>query len=138
MVRLLQWFFMAMLVLVISACNNLVLSPTYDLVEKAIALQLEQTQQQLNQKLNLDFQQFDIKKLFITQQQALTIENLPAFRVQGNYDLIFKLPKRSFTQARKNFEVYLQIQQEGKTWRLLVPEKSTKDSQPIWRSYLIF
>ncbi|MHC5818654.1 MAG: hypothetical protein ACYT04_22920, partial [Nostoc sp.] len=58
-------------------------------------------------------------------------------RVRGTYDLIVKLPKRRLTQPQKPFDVYLQIQQEGKTWRLLLPEKGIKDTQSIWRSYLI-
>ena len=96
-----------------------------------------QTQQKLSQQLDLDFQGFEIKGLSITQEQPLTIENLPAFRVRGTYDLIVKLPKRRLTQPQKPFDVYLQIQQEGKTWRSLIPEKGSKNSQSIWRSYLI-
>lgn len=127
----------AMLLVLLTACGSIGLLPTSQLVQKAIALELQRTQQKLNQQLDLDFQSFEIKHLSITQEQPLTIENLPAFRVRGSYDLIVKLPKRLLTQPKKPFEVYLQIQQEGKTWRLLLPEKGTKNTQPIWRSYLI-
>ncbi|MBD6614371.1 hypothetical protein FNW02_00395 [Komarekiella sp. 'clone 1'] len=126
-----------MLLVLLTACGSIGLLPTSQLVQKAIALELKQTQQKLNQQLDLDFQSFEIKHLSITQEQPLTIENLPAFRVRGSYDLIVKLPKRSLTQPQKPFEVYLQIQQEGKTWRLLLPEKGSKNNQPIWHSYLI-
>jgi hypothetical protein len=135
MVRLV---FTAILLLLLTACNGVALLPTTEIVEKAITLQLEQTQQQLNQQLDLNFQGFDIKRLFISQAQPLTVENLPAFRIRGTYDLIFKSPKRTLTQPQKPFEVYLQIQQEGKSWRLLLPEKASKNAQPIWHSYLIF
>ncbi|AFZ56518.1 hypothetical protein H6G54_12760 [Anabaena cylindrica FACHB-243] len=121
----------------LTACSSIALLPTYELVQKAIAIQLEQTQQQLNQKLDLDFQKFNIKGLSITQQQPLTIENLPAYRVRGTYDLTVKLPKRQLTQPQKPFEVYLQIQREGKTWRLLLPEKNSENPQLVWHSYLI-
>jgi len=134
MVRLLLT---VILLVLLTACGTIGLLPTSELVQKAIALDLEQTQQKLNQQLDLDFQGFEIKRLSITQEQPLTIENLPAFRVQGTYDLILKLPKRSLTQAKKTFNLYLQIQQEGKTWRLLLPDKNSKNTQPIWRSYLI-
>ncbi|WP_193197729.1 hypothetical protein [Nostoc sp. MG11] len=127
----------AMLLVLLTACGSIGLLPTSELVQKAIALELKQTQQKLNQQLDLDFQSFEIKHLSITQEQPLTIENLPAFRVRGSYDLIVKLPKRSLTQPQKPFEVYLQIQQEGKTWRLLLPEKGSKNTQSTWRSYLI-
>ncbi|MBW4688838.1 MAG: hypothetical protein KME40_28065 [Komarekiella atlantica HA4396-MV6] len=127
----------AILLVLLTACGSIGLLPTSELVQKAIALELKQAQQKLNQQLDLDFQSFEIKHLSITQEQPLTIENLPAFRVRGSYDLIVKLPKRSLTQPQKPFEVYLQIQQEGKTWRLLLPEKGSENTQPIWRSYLI-
>ncbi len=128
---------MAILLMLLTACGSIGLLPTNQLVQKAIALQLEQTQQQLSQKLDLDFQGFDIKKLSITEQKPLTIQSLPAFRVRGKYDLSIKLPKRRLTQLQQPFEVYLQVQQEGKTWRLLLPERVGKNTEPIWHSYLI-
>lgn len=125
------------LVLLLTACGTIGLLPTDKLVQKAIALQLEQTQKQLNQKLDLDFQGLEIKKLRIKQEKPLTVENLPAFRVRGTYDLVIKLPERQLTQPQQQFELYLQIQREGKSWRLLLPDKSSKEPEPVWRSYLI-
>ncbi|MBE9004935.1 hypothetical protein IQ259_07770 [Fortiea sp. LEGE XX443] len=125
------------LLVLVTACGSVGLLPTSELVKKAIALGLEQTQQELSQKLELDFQGFEIKQLKIAEEKPLTIQNLPAFRVKGKYDLILKLPQRQLTQLQQPFELYLQIQQEGKTWRLLLPDKNSKASQPIWRSYLI-
>ncbi|MDB9374619.1 hypothetical protein [Nodularia sphaerocarpa] len=134
MVRFLVTVF---LVVFLVGCGSVGLLPTTQLVQKAIALQVEQTQQQLNEKLNLDFQGFEIKGLKIRQEQPLTIQSLPAFRVRGTYDLILNLPKRQLRQLQQPFEVYLQIQQEGKSWRLLVPAQDSKETQPSWRSYLI-
>ncbi|MBD2302517.1 hypothetical protein [Nostoc sp. FACHB-190] len=134
MVRL----FVAMVLLVLlTACGTIGLLPTSELVEKAIALELEQTKQDLSQKLDIDFQGFEIKQLKIAEEKPLTIKNLPAFRVKGKYDLIIKLPQRQLKQLQQPFELYLQIQQEGKTWRLLLPDKTSKESKPVWRSYLI-
>jgi hypothetical protein len=121
----------------LTGCSSVALLPTYELVQKGIAIQLEQTQQELKQKLDLDFQKFDITRLAITQQQPLTIENLPTYHVQGTYDLTVKLPKKQITQPQKPFDIYLQIQREGKSWRLLLPEKSNNDKPSIWHSYLI-
>ncbi|WP_414551646.1 hypothetical protein [Anabaena sp. CCY 0017] len=134
MVRL---FVTVILLALLTACGSIGLLPTTQLVQKAIALQVEQTQQQLNQKLDLDFQGFEIKRLKIQQEQPLTIQSLPAFRVRGTYDLILNLPKRQLKQLQQPFEVYLQIQQEGKSWRLLLPAKDNPDSPKSWRSYLI-
>jgi hypothetical protein len=134
MVRL---FLTAVLLILLVGCNSIGLLPTSELVQKAIALQLEQTQQQLNQQLDLNFQGFKIQHLKIRQEQPLTIQNLPTFRVLGTYDLTFQLPKRQLTKLQQPFDVYLQIQQEGKTWRLLLPDKASKDTEKVWRSYLI-
>lgn len=57
------------LLLVLSACTTTVLAPPSQLVEKAIALQLQKTQQQLNQQLDLNFQGFQINHLSITQEK---------------------------------------------------------------------
>lgn len=130
-------FLTAVLLILLVGCNNIGLLPTSQLVQKAIALQLEQTQQQLNQQLDLNFQGFKIQHLKIRQEQPLTIQNLPTFRVLGTYDLTFQLPKRQLTKLQQPFDVYLQIQQEGKTWRLLLPDKASKDTEKVWRSYLI-
>ncbi|MBD2664458.1 hypothetical protein [Richelia sinica] len=127
----------AILLMLVTACSTLVLIPTPELVQKAIALQLEQTEKQLSEKLGVDFQQFDIKRLSIKQQKSFSVENLPAYRVSGTYDLTVKLPNRSFTQAKKPFDLYLQIQREGKSWRLLLPESTDPDKPPVWHSYLI-
>ncbi|BAY18591.1 hypothetical protein NIES21_44390 [Anabaenopsis circularis NIES-21] len=134
MVRL---FVTMILLVLLTACGTVGLLPTSELVRKAIALGLEQTQQELSQKLDLDFQGLEIQQLKIAEEKPLTIQNLPAFRVKGKYDLIIKLPQRQLTQLQQPFELYLQIQQEGKTWRLLLPDKTSKDSQRVWRSYLI-
>ncbi|TAF08159.1 MAG: hypothetical protein EAZ77_07580 [Nostocales cyanobacterium] len=131
-----RFVFIGILVL-LTACSSIALLPTYELVEKAIAIQLQQTQQELQQKLDLDFKKFDLQRVSITQQQPLTIENLPAYRVQGTYDLTVKLPNKQISQPQKPFEIYLQIQREGKSWRLLLPEKSNNDKPSIWHSYLI-
>lgn len=132
-----RFIFTAILLVLLTACGGNSLLPTSELVQKAIALQLEQTQEQLSQKLDLDFRGFDIKRLSITQEQPLTIQNLLSYKVRGTYDLVLKLPQRSLTQPQKPFEVYLQLQRERKTWRLLFPEKGSQDTQAIWRSYLI-
>jgi hypothetical protein len=135
MARLL--IFTVIIILLLIGCNGVSLLPTSELVQKAITIQLAQTQQQLNQKLDLDFRGFEIQQLLIAQEKFIKIQKLPTYRIQGTYNLVFKLPKRRLTQQQKSFEVYLQLQHEGKTWRLLLPEKRGEDATTIWRSYLI-
>lgn len=131
MVRLI---FTAIMLVLLTACG-MGLEPSSKIVQRAIALQLQQTQQQLSQQLDLKINSFEINSVAISQQQPLKIENLPAYHVQGNYNVTLKLPKRRLTQQNP-FDIYLQRQKEGKTWRLAIPESSGKTS-PNWRTYLI-
>lgn len=126
----------AILLLLLTACSFGTPSPNKQLVKKAIAISMQETQQQLSQKLNLDFRELQIDSLSIKQRKLMTVEHLPAFRIQGTYDLNLKLPKRSIEQPQKLFDIYLQLQREGKTWRLLLPPGANEDNS-MWHSYLV-
>lgn len=123
---------MIILMVLLTACSTPGLNNK--LVQHAIAFGVQQTQQQLNQQLNIGFESFEIRHLMVQEREALTIQNLPTYHVQGTYDLAFKLPHREVKQ-QKSFSVYLQRQREGKTWRLLLPEGEGKNKS--WRSYAI-
>jgi len=133
MIRLVLTVF---LLLLLTACSFGTPSPDKGLVKKAIAISMEETQQQLSQNLDLNFRELEINHLSIKQRKLMTVEHLPAFRIQGTYDLNLKLPKRSIEQPQKFFDIYLQLQTEGKTWRLLLPPKNNQDSSE-WHSYLV-
>lgn len=125
-------FILIVLVALLSACSSVEMEPNRELVQKAIALQMHQTQQQLQ----LQVRDLDIKKVNIAQKQPSSIQDLPGFRVKGTYDLTIKLPKQKLTQQKNPFEIYLQRQKEGKTWRLALPQFNT-DGVPSWFTYLI-
>ncbi len=123
--------------LLLTACNNTSIGPSSDLVQRAIAFDLQHTQEQLSQKLSLDTQGFNINHLHVIQKKLFKLDNLPTYKLSGTYDLTFKLPEREITQTQKSFDVYLQMQKEGKTWRLLVPETEENHTEASWYSYLI-
>lgn len=126
------------ILLLLNACTSLVLLPSDQIVEKAILIQVEQTQKELQEKLDLDFKTFAIQHLSITKKQPVTIGKLPTYHIQGNYDLTVQLPEKNLSQPQKPFDIYLQIQQEGKSWRLLIPEnKNNQDKPSVWHSYLV-
>lgn len=131
----------AILLGLLTACSTVGLEPSNQLVQRALALEFSQTQQQLNQQLYSSKRpqppSFEINRVVITQQEPLVIQNLPAYHVQGTYDLTLKLPRRQVNQQQNPFEVYLQRQKEGKTWRLALPQSTGKDVSPVWRTYLI-
>jgi hypothetical protein len=94
--------------------------PGHRVVERAIELELSQAQQELSQQLRLGSQPTNLalKRVRITERTPLMIQDLQSFRVQGTYDYTVKLPTQQVTQRQNPFEVYLQRQQEGKTWRV--------------------
>ncbi|MGA7936037.1 MAG: hypothetical protein WCA35_20960 [Kovacikia sp.] len=121
------------LAVVLVGCGSMGGGPGYQLVERAIGLELSQTQQELSQQLRLASQptELSIKRVKITEQTPLIIQDLPSFRVKGTYDYTVKLPTRQVTQRQNPFEVYLQRQMEGKTWRVARLQMD-KDGTPIW------
>ena len=125
---------LTVVLLVLTACGTSDVVPNSQLVQRAIALQLNQTQQK-SQQVGFDFRGFNINRVAITQQESLSIQGLPAYRVQGTYDITLKLRRRR-VQQQNPFEIYLQRQKEGKTWRLALPYPS-KNTELDWRTYLI-
>lgn len=121
------------LALLLTACSTVGQGPGKALVEQAIALQLDQVQQELSQQLRLDEQVTDLKinRVSISQQLPLKINNLPSFHILGTCDYTVKLPNRSMPQRNIPFEVYLQRQSEGKTWRVAFP-RTTGDNEITW------
>lgn len=107
------------------------------IIEKAIALQIKPTQQQIIQQAGTQLREFKISHIQIKQQDTLVINNLPAYHVSGNYDLTVELPQRQVTYQQNYFDIYLQLQKEAKSWRLAVPQYSKKDNQPLWLTYLV-
>lgn len=129
------------LIALLTACGNnaptLGFAPNKQLVEKAIALQLSQTQQQLTQQLQSSAPKFEITQVKLKQLQPLFINNLPTYHFRGTYSLKFKLGKQQVTQQNNLFDVYLQRQNEGKTWRLAIPKHIRQGKSITWQSYLI-
>lgn len=129
--------FTGILLVLLTACGTSGIAPSSQVVQRGLALGLEQTEQQLSKQLGLDVKGFEIKRVEITQQEPLEIQNLPAYHVKGTYDLTMQLPKRRLSQQHNSFDIYLQRQKEGKTWRLAIQKAADNDTQPVWFSYLI-
>ena len=132
MQRLWQGIGAVFLVMLLTACSVSIGGPSQPLVKQAIVLQLQQTQAALNQQLRLDLQPTDlaIKHVVITERTPIAIEDLKAFRVRGTYKATTKLPTRQISE-QSPFEVYLQRQKEGKTWRL-ARLQTDENGEPIW------
>jgi hypothetical protein len=127
------------LVLLLTGCGSIGNTPTLDLVRRAISIQISQTQQELAQQLQLDRPPtWEIQGLSIQQQEIIRLDRLVTFHLHGTYNLRLHLPTQQMTRRKTPFDVYLQRQAEGKTWRLAQPEVSSEADKPQeWKTYLI-
>ncbi len=121
-------------VIMLTGCGLNIYPLNMQLIEKAITVQILPTQRQISTQLNLDFQNLQVNGVNIDKLSSLLINNLPTYHVEGNYNLTVNLPRRKFTQKTNHFDVYIQMQKEGKTWRLIKPPNS---DQTMWKTYLI-
>lgn len=130
----------AIFTLTLTACGtntpSLGQAPSKQLVKSAIALQISQTQQQLTQQLQSSPAKLEITKVSFKQLEPLFLGGLPTYHFLGSYNLKIGLPKQE-SQQKNAFDVYIQRQKEGKTWRLLIPENNDKKANSTWRTYLI-
>lgn len=87
---------------------------------QALTLQVQQTQAQLTQQLRLReaATEIQITQVKIQQRSPLTIDDLPGYRVQGTYTFKLALPSHTIVRRNNPYDLYLQRQSEGKTWRL--------------------
>jgi hypothetical protein len=111
-------------------------APDGEIVQKAIAWQLQQTQERLSQQLKTSPPQLAIDKIQVKLLEPIVVSELPAYHLRGFYNVTLRLPRQMVTQKRNPFEIYLQRQSEGKSWRLLQREVNS-DEQIQWSSYLI-
>jgi len=126
--------------IVLTACGatspSVTLAPGGEIVQKAIALQIERSQQQLSQQLQASHPTLKIAKVNVKEIEPLWIGKLPTYHFLGTYTLKIELPNQNVKQNNE-FDIYIQRQKEGKTWRWLKPEKSDPDAEPQWFSYSI-
>ena len=122
-----MWRLILVLVLLLNGCSGV--EPNREIVENAIALQTRLLQQQLQQ-----ISKPVIDHVNITQTTTLSIDKLTGYRINGTYDL--KLPKQRLSQQKNPFDIYLQRQKEGKTWRLALP-KMANNGVFTWLTYAI-
>ena len=130
----------SILILLLTACSVATppteFAPPGEIVENAILLQLSRTEQLLSQQLNVAEPQLEISQIQVKQIEPVYIDDLAAYHLHGIYNLKLTLSRQEITQKHNPFDIYLQRQIEGKTWRLLIKEL-LPEQVPIWKSYLV-
>lgn len=129
----------AILCLVVSGCGVKLLIPDMVLVKQAIARQITLDQKQVARQLfwSETVPKFQLQRVTISAIEPMVIQNLQSYQVRGSYDLTLKFSKRQWQQQQNPFEVYLQRQQRGETWRLARPQIESQNNEIIWLTYLI-
>ncbi|MBD2654151.1 hypothetical protein H6G45_11800 [Synechocystis sp. FACHB-383] len=139
--RLLGWLAMGLICLSLNACQSspppLEFAPDGAVVQQAITFQLNRTQTALSQHLNAPTPDFEISKINVKKIEAIAVDNLPAYHLTGGYDLKLILPRQTVTQKQNPFDLYLQRQSEGKSWRLLKKDIDPRTNEEKWGSYLV-
>ncbi|YAI82725.1 MAG: hypothetical protein ACQJCO_03960 [cyanobacterium endosymbiont of Rhopalodia sterrenbergii] len=125
----------------IVACNSptppIEFAPDGEIVEKAIVLQLTQNFQRLSNQLKTTLPQLKINHIQVKQLDSILVAQLSTYHLQGTYKLKLMFPRQLKEQKENRFDIYLQRQIEGETWRLLRREYNLPDETPQWKSYLI-
>ncbi|WP_353673407.1 hypothetical protein [Synechocystis sp. LKSZ1] len=111
-------------------------APEGDIVQRALTYQLTQSQTRLSDQLQTSPPALAISNIQVKQIEPIVVADLPAYHLTGQYNVTLTLPRQTVTQKQNPFEIYLQRQSEGKSWRLLQREVSN-DQGLQWKSYLI-
>ncbi|MDC0835095.1 hypothetical protein AY599_15315 [Leptolyngbya valderiana BDU 20041] len=126
------------LVWLLAACSSVPVLFDRDLIERAILLQFQQNQEHLASQLKLSqTPDWSVDRVSVDFNEPLTIQDLPAYHLKGTYNLIVDLPTGRKTRKKQPFDLYIQGQKEGKTWRLARYFRSKNESEPTWKTYLI-
>ncbi len=143
MVRAIARMVVAVLLMgLLAACGGE--RPPQAIVKQAIALEINQTQQQLQHQLfrsdaKVPVVRVDRVKVKKQQSQMLPSEQaassrLNGYRLEGTYDLIVETPSQHSTRRQNPFEVYLQYDSESKTWQLAQPLPPDAEGQIFWET----
>jgi hypothetical protein len=136
-----RWLILACCCLGLWACQAdkppLEFAPDGAIVQQAIAFQLERTQAEISRQLNAPPPPFKISQITVKTLEAIGVNGLPAYHLRGVYNLKLVLPRQTVTQKKNPFDIYLQRQQEGKSWRLLKRSIDPRTEAVQWSSYLV-
>lgn len=110
-------------------------APSASIIEKAIAFQIQQHQNYLSNQLETKSPKIKISQINIKKIEPTIAFNLPTYHLEGTYQLILTINKKKKQTIINTFQIDLQRQKQGKTWRLIVENKSNISQQ--YSSYQI-
>jgi hypothetical protein len=94
-------------------------APNPTIIEKAIVFQIQQKQNNLSQQLQTKPPEISISKINVNKIEPKIKFNLPTYHLEGTYQLKLKVAHKKARQITNTFQIDLQRQKQGKTWRLI-------------------
>jgi hypothetical protein len=129
------------LIFLLASCSTpkppLEFAPEGEIIQKAIAMQITQTQQGIGQQLKASSPDAEVSQIVVKKIEPVVVGTLPTYHLKGTYNLTLALPRQKVTQKNNRFDLYLQRQIEGKTWRLLKRKFDVNTQENSWASYII-
>lgn len=114
-------------------CNSyqppLEFAPNSTIIEKAIIFKLQRQHQYLSQHLDTKVPHLQVKKINIKKIEPTIIYNLPTYHLEGTYKLNIKQNNAKNRTINNTFNLDLQRQSKGNTWRVLIKVKGKKSEK---------
>ncbi|WP_160148421.1 hypothetical protein [[Leptolyngbya] sp. PCC 7376] len=104
-------------------------APDGTVIQQAMQGELRQHYRKLSDSISASPPTLQLKNIQVDQLDSFFLKRLPVYHVQGTYDLELEFPSQTKRRPKNPFELYLQRQTEGKTWR------SLKKIPLGWQSY---
>ncbi|MGB2927196.1 MAG: hypothetical protein WBB82_17990 [Limnothrix sp.] len=104
-------------------------APEGDIIQQTILTKLNAHHRNLSKTIAASPPQLQLKNISVEKIDSFFLNRLPIYHLQGFYDLNLAFANQQQERRHNAFDIYLQRQKEGKTWRSL--EKTASG----WRSY---
>lgn len=104
-------------------------APNPTIIEKAIAFQLQQKQNNLSQQLQTKPPEINISKINVSKIEPTISFNLPTYHLEGTYKLTLKIKNKRTKEIINTFQIDLQRQKKGQTWRLIMQNKRNNQTK---------
>ena len=86
-------------------------------------MKLERKYDRVSQKLDTKKPKYKITNIKVNKIEPTIKFSLPTYHLEGQYKLILKNDRTKQKKVISTFQIDLQRQSAGQTWRLIIPEK---------------
>lgn len=112
-----------------SSSAPLEFAPDGAVIQQTIQAKLATHYRDLSQTITATPPHLEIKNIAVKDIDSFFLDRLPVYHVRGIYDVSLVFAHQDRNRRNNSFDLYLQRQKEGKTWR------SLEQNATGWRSY---